>query len=121
MKKLLFVICAMLLACASVANAQGSTEKIQFSGTLVNSPVPVKDYRIQVCETGKDKRVLEEVRPEEDGSFYVAAYSDRPVRLVVLDKKKKVVVCRTFFGTEGNHKLNLNQVDLSKDKTNEKH
>ncbi len=106
----------MLLTCVSVVNAQNSTEKIQFTGTLINPVTSVKDYRIRVYTVGKDKLILEECRPAEDGSFSIAAYSDKAVRLEVLDKKKKTVFCRIFFGSEGNHKLELNDIDLSKDK-----
>lgn len=116
MKNFLLLICAMLLTGVSALNAQNSSEKIQFAGTLINPTTTLKDYVIQVSQTGKDNRVLEEIKPEEDGTFYISVVSDRPVRLEVLDKKKKSVFRRTFFGSDGNHKLELNEIDLSKEK-----
>lgn len=117
MKKFLLVICAMLLTCVTAVNAQNSTETIMFTGTLTNPTTTVKDYIIRVYKSGKDKQILDEVKAEEDGSFRMAVFSDRAVRFVVLDKKKNVVFTRTFFGSEGNHKMDFNEIDLSKDNT----
>jgi len=114
MKRILSLICAMFLACVFAVNAQNPVEKIVFSGTLVNPTTSLQDYVIQAVQTGKEKRLLEQVKPEVDGSFNITVMSDKPVRLIVLDKKRDVVFRRMFFATEGNNKLVLDKIDLSK-------
>lgn len=116
MKKILFIICAMLMTCVSVVNAQ-DLEKIEFTGKLINPVTSVDDYRIRLYETGKTKFILEEVRAREDGTFYVSIRSDRAVRFAVLDKKKNIVFSRVFFGTADNHMWNFNEIDLSRGDT----
>lgn len=118
MKTILMLICTMFMTCASLLNAQNATEEIRISGTLVNPTTSIKEYSIEVRQTGNDNRLLEEIKPEEDGSFLVTVFSDRAVRLVVMDKNKNVVFRRTLVGTANNRKMDLKEIDLSKARTN---
>ena len=107
----------MFMTCATLLNAQNPTEEIKITGTLINTPTSVDTYRIQVRLAGKDDRLLEEVKPEDNGSFVVTVFSERPVRLIVIDQDKNTVFRRSFFSTPDSNKLELKEIDLSKEKT----